>query len=256
MRRPPESNRSRPPSRRAPSPRPRATRQRSRPSPRSRRRARARHRGGTRSIRSRRPCRANAAPRTPTAISISPTSSSNMLRSRFVIPGSRTAHVAFTDRHGGYSSGDFASFNLARHVGDDDELVAANRAALAQVPAPSGERLASVAPVHGTTGRTISDGAELRPGPVGAGAHFTNLTGIGLAIMVADCTPAMLADPEVGLIAAVHAGRQGMAAGVVPTTLAAMREAGADRIHAVIGPSVCPRCHQVPAELPPEVAPI
>lgn len=179
-----------------------------------------------------------------------------MLRSRFVIPGSRTAHVAFTDRHGGYSSGDFASFNLARHVGDDDELVAANRAALAQVLGLSGERLAFVSQVHGTSVRIISDEAELRSGPVEADAQITNLTGIGLAIMVADCTPVMLADPEVGLIAAVHAGRQGMAAGVVPTTLAAMREAGADRIHAVIGPSVCPRCYEVSAELRAEVAAI
>ena len=47
-----------------------------------------------------------------------------------------------------------------------------------------------------------------------------------------------------------------MAAGVVPTTLAAMREAGADRIHAVIGPSVCPRCYEVSAELRAEVAAI
>src|SRR5699024_4245257 len=75
-----------------------------------------------------------------------------------------------------------------------------------------------------------------------------------LAIMVADCTPVMLADPEVGLIAAVHAGRHGMAAGLVPTTLAAMREAGAGRIHAVIGPSGCPRCYEVSAELRAEAA--
>src|SRR5699024_12365416 len=100
-----------------------------------------------------------------------------------------------------------------------------------------------------TSVRTISDEAELRSGPVEADAQITNLTGIGLAIMVADCTPVMLADPEDGLIAAVHAGRQGMAARVVPTTLAAMREAVADPIHAVSRPSVCASCHEVSAAL-------
>ncbi|WP_181273342.1 peptidoglycan editing factor PgeF [Brevibacterium oceani] len=177
-----------------------------------------------------------------------------MLRSRFVIPGRRTAHVAFTDRHGGYSTGDFSSFNLARHVGDDDELVAANRAALAQVLGLSGERLAFVSQVHGTEVRTISDERELRAEPVEADAQLTTLTGIGLAIMVADCTPVMLADAEAGIIAAVHAGRPGMAAGIVPATVDRMRSLGAGDIHAVIGPSVCPRCYEVPAELRDEVA--
>ncbi|UVI34634.1 peptidoglycan editing factor PgeF [Brevibacterium spongiae] len=179
-----------------------------------------------------------------------------MLRSRFVIPGRRTAHVAFTDRHGGYSNGDFASFNLARHVGDDDELVAANRAALAQVIGLSGERLSFVSQVHGTNVRTITEESDLRQTAAEADAQTTSLAGIGLVIMVADCTPIMLADAESGIIAAVHAGRQGMAAGVVPTTVAHMREAGAEEIHAVIGPSVCPRCYEVSAELRTEVAEI
>lgn len=179
-----------------------------------------------------------------------------MLHSRFVIPGRRTAHVAFTDRHGGYSSGDFSSFNLARHVGDDDELVAANRAALGQVLGLSGERIAYVSQVHGTSVRVIGSGDELRSGPTEADSQMTNLSGIGLAIMVADCTPVMVADTEAGLIGAIHAGRPGMAAGVVAETIGTMRAFGAEDIRAVIGPSVCPRCYEVPADLRDEVSAI
>lgn len=177
-----------------------------------------------------------------------------MLHSRFVIPGTVNAHVAFTDRHGGYSRGDLSSFNLARHVGDDDELVAANRAALAQVLGLSGERLSFVSQVHGTDVRIVERTEQLRGAPVTADAQVSTQAGIGLAIMVADCTPIMLADPEAGVIGAIHAGRPGMAAGVVPATIARMRELGAVDIHAVIGPSVCPRCYEVPAALRNEVA--
>ena len=177
-----------------------------------------------------------------------------MLHSRFVIPGRLNAHVAFTDRHGGYSSGDFSSFNLARHVGDDDDLVAANRAALAQVLGLSGERLAFVSQVHGTQVHTIERPERLREAPVEADAQVTSVPGIGLAIMVADCTPIMLADTTTGIIAAIHAGRPGMSAGVVGETVANMRALGAGDIHAVIGPSVCPRCYEVPGELRDEVA--
>lgn len=177
-----------------------------------------------------------------------------MLHSRFVIPGRRSAHIAFTDRHGGYSSGDFSSFNLARHVGDDDELVAANRAALGQILGLSSERLAFVSQVHGTSVRTVESTGDLRGGPAEADAQVTNLPGTGLAIMVADCTPIMLADAQTGVIGAIHAGRPGMVAGVVSETIARMRELGADDIRAVIGPSVCPRCYEVPAELRDEVS--
>lgn len=176
-----------------------------------------------------------------------------MLHSRFVVPGRSTAHVAFTNRHGGYSSGDFASFNLARHVGDDEELVAANRSALAQVLGLSAERLSFVSQVHGTAVHTLTGPADARSGAE-ADAQVTAEPGVGLVIMVADCTPVLLADTEAGVIGAVHAGRPGMAAGVVPATLQAMRELGAADIHAVIGPSVCPRCYEVPAELRDEVA--
>lgn len=177
-----------------------------------------------------------------------------MLHSRFVVPGRLKAHVAFTDRHGGYSRGELSSFNLARHVGDDDELVAANRAALAQVLGLSGERLSFVSQVHGTDIHVIDTAEQLRGAPVTADAQITTRTGIGLAIMVADCTPIMLADPEAGVIAAIHAGRPGMAAGVVPETVARMKELGSTDIHAIIGPSVCPRCYEVPAALRDEIA--
>ena len=176
-----------------------------------------------------------------------------MLHSRFVVPGRSTAHVAFTDRHGGYSSGDFSSFNLARHVGDDEELVAANRSALAQVLGLSAERLSFVSQVHGTAVHHVTDTAAIRAGAE-ADAQVSALAGVGLVIMVADCTPVLLADTEAGVIGAVHAGRPGMAAGIVSETLSAMRELGAREIHAVIGPSVCPRCYEVPASLRDEVA--
>ncbi len=176
-----------------------------------------------------------------------------MPHSRFVVPGRSTAHVAFTDRHGGYSSGDFSSFNLARHVGDDEALVAANRSALAQVLGLSAERLSFVSQVHGTAVHHVTDTAAIRAGAE-ADAQVSALAGVGLVIMVADCTPILLADTEAGVIGAVHAGRPGMAAGIVPETLAAMRDLGAREIHAVIGPSVCPSRYEVPASLRDEVA--
>ncbi|MHB1431143.1 MAG: polyphenol oxidase family protein, partial [Streptosporangiaceae bacterium] len=59
-----------------------------------------------------------------------------------------------------------------------------------------------------------------------------------------------------GLIGAAHAGRPGMAAGVVPALVASMRAAGAEpaRLHALIGPAICGRCYEVPEQMRSQVA--
>jgi hypothetical protein len=63
----------------------------------------------------------------------------------------------------------------------------------------------------------------------------------------------LLADAEAGVIGAAHAGRPGLAAGVVPRTVEAMRELGASDITAWIGPHVCGGCYEVPAAMQAEV---
>jgi len=56
------------------------------------------------------------------------------------------------------------------------------------------------------------------------------------------------------IIAAAHAGRPGVASGVIPATVAEMRRRGAADIRAWLGPSICGSCYEVPAELRASVA--
>ena len=78
-----------------------------------------------------------------------------------------------------------------------------------------------------------------------------------LAVLVADCVPVVLVgeDPAgAPVLGVVHAGRPGVAAEVVPAAVARLRELGADRISAWVGPSVCGRCYEVPEGLRADVA--
>lgn len=81
----------------------------------------------------------------------------------------------------------------------------------------------------------------------------TSLPGVALMVRAADCVPVLLADPDAGVVGAAHCGRPGLVAGVVPATVAAMRDLGADRIRGWLGPHVCGRCYEVPAEMRAEV---
>lgn len=168
--------------------------------------------------------------------------------------------MAFTDRHGGYGNAAFGSFNLALHVGDDPSIVTANRSLLGQ--ALGIDRISFVEQVHGTAVHDVTADAasSLGPGgaaasaPVQADAQVSDAAGVGLAILVADCTPVLLADPDAGVIAAVHAGRRGMVEGVVAAAVDRMRARGACSIWAAIGPSIGPRRYEVPAAMRDEVS--
>ncbi|MCW2828353.1 MAG: yfiH, partial [Marmoricola sp.] len=88
-------------------------------------------------------------------------------------------------------------------------------------------------------------------------ALVTDRTDVVLMVRAADCVPVLLADLEdggSGVIGAAHAGRQGLADGVVVACVEEMRLLGARSIGAWVGPHICGRCYEVPATLRDEVA--
>ncbi|RBM20355.1 peptidoglycan editing factor PgeF [Prauserella sp. PE36] len=156
-----------------------------------------------------------------------------------------------TTRAGGASKPPYDSFNLGDHVGDDPAAVAANRERLTSELGL--DRIAWMEQVHGRTA-TIVDGTERAPAEA-TDALVTARPGVALVVLVADCVPVLLGDAEAGVVAAVHAGRVGARVGVVPAALEAMRSLGAQphRIEALLGPSVCGECYEVPLEMAADV---
>lgn len=110
--------------------------------------------------------------------------------------------------------------------------------------------------VHGADVHTV-DGAWLEARyaePVEADGLVTDLPGVVLLVRVADCVPVLLADIDHRVVGVAHAGRPGLVAGVVPAAVARMRDLGADRLVAWVGPHVCGGCYEVPAEMRDAVA--
>lgn len=146
---------------------------------------------------------------------------------------------AATGRSGGVSAGRYGGLNLATHVGDAPEHVEQNRqlvAALLDVTS-----LCAIDARHGARIATATG-----PGTAtGADGVVSTTPGLGLLVLAADCVPIVLADPDAQVIGAVHCGWRGLAAGVVPAAVTAMRELGAVRIRAVTGPCICVDCYPV-----------
>jgi len=164
--------------------------------------------------------------------------------------------IAFTDRHGGTSGGPFASLNLSPATGDDADAVARNLDLVGRSFAGDRalRRLFLMHQVHGAGVHVVGEDDLDAPHPPVVDALVTDLPGVALVVRVADCVPVLLADPEAGVVGAAHAGRPGLVAGVVPRAVQGMRDLGARRITAWIGPHVCGACYEVPEQLRADVA--
>jgi YfiH family protein len=162
---------------------------------------------------------------------------------------------AFTDRRGGVSLPPYDSLNLGDHVGDDPEAVRTNRSLAAREFGVAPEQVVYMKQVHGTDVAVAREPWPDEEAP-SVDALVTDRPGIVLAVLVADCTPVLFADPVAGVVGAAHAGRAGMAAGVVNATIEAMCRLGAEpsRMQAFTGPGVCGACYEVPEKLRDEVA--
>jgi YfiH family protein len=169
--------------------------------------------------------------------------------------------AAFSTRAGGTSGAPYAHLDLALHVGDARADVLANRAAFFGALGVDGGRTAWAEQVHGDgvavvgadgAGRGATDHADAFPG---ADALVTAERGLPLAVLAADCVPVLLADRHHGVVAAVHAGRRGLVAGIVEVAVGTMLDLGArrDDLVAAVGPAIGPCCYEVGDDVAAEV---
>ena len=121
-----------------------------------------------------------------------------------------------TTRSGGTSAAPYHSLNLGTHVGDALLLVARNRNALNTLLPSEPVWLEQV---HGTRVAN-ADAANCREI---ADACIATKRGAVCVVMTADCLPILLCDTQGTVVAAVHAGWRGLAAGVIEATVSAMQ---------------------------------
>jgi YfiH family protein len=165
------------------------------------------------------------------------------------LPG---AQALFTTRRGGVSAGPYESLNLgltdpAQDPGDNPDAIAENRRRVAARAGVDASRLLIRRQVHG--GHVDVGAASDDP----ADGIATTDRGVALAALVADCLPIAIAGEGAATI--VHAGWRGLAAGVVPAGVAALRELGAAEPYvAAIGPGAGPCCYETGDDVRAEFA--
>ena len=162
-----------------------------------------------------------------------------------VVFESERLKLGFTTRFGGVSDGAYEGLNLAGHVGDQPANVAKNREILAKQIGVAPRDLKFMRQIHSNRVeilRNLDD--ELPP----CDGVITALRGVTLCVLVADCSPVLIADERQGVVAAVHAGRAGVTGKICTNALSLMKsefgcEAGDLRVF--VGANIKARNYEV-----------
>jgi YfiH family protein len=158
------------------------------------------------------------------------------------------AHGFFT-RQGGVSTGLYESLNCGPGSNDAPQSVAMNRARVTTALGVGATQLVTMYQVHGADCVRVEAPWQRADAPR-ADASVTNVPGLALGILTADCTPVLFADADARVIGAAHAGWKGARAGVLESAIAGMEALGAERrnIAAAIGPCIAQASYEVGPE--------
>ncbi|SHO48195.1 peptidoglycan editing factor PgeF [Desulfopila aestuarii] len=157
--------------------------------------------------------------------------------------GNLQCRYGLFDRHGGVSSGPFASLNIGLAVGDSIEAVEENRQLVK-------ERMGvdwwlSGRQIHGEAVYVLEQAPDSDLEVDGYDALITNQQNVGLVIQHADCQAVLLYDPVSQAIGAIHSGWRGSVVNLIGKTVQAMADVfGTDarNLRAVVSPSLGPCC--------------
>lgn len=170
-----------------------------------------------------------------------------------VLSGHGGVRHGFFTRQGGVSEGIYASLNCGPGSGDDAARVTENRARVMTAmgfPPGAANAMNTLAQIHSARvvrlREALPDGVCPR-----ADALVTDVPGLVLGVLAADCVPVLFADTAGKAVAAAHAGWKGALDGIVAATVTAMGEMDvpAGRLVACVGPCIQQRSYEVGAEL-------
>ena len=150
-------------------------------------------------------------------------------------------------RHGGFSKGHYAAFNINHYCGDNEEDISKNRALLCQSLGIDETRLVMPHQVHQTESVVIDKAflefsvEEQKARLEGVDALMTDMAGVCIGVSTADCIPILLYDKIHHASCAIHAGWRGTVRRIAEKAVAQLSSVYGSRpadLLAQIGPGI------------------
>ena len=163
----------------------------------------------------------------------------------------------FSMRMGGVSEGFLGSLNLSFTRGDDPEKVRENFRRMGMAVGFKTKDLVLSAQTHTTNVRLVTEedrgkGFDKEKDYTDTDGLITNVPGLMLVTIYADCVPLYFVDPVHKAIGLSHSGWKGTVHRMGKVTLERMAEEFGTRsedVQAAIGPSICQDCYEVSGDV-------
>lgn len=168
---------------------------------------------------------------------------------RFVIANNLNmpgVKAIFTTRVDGDRNNPLRGFNLSFTEGFEEEVTIKNRSHVASLFEVSLNSF--ILPVQRHTDKVCIIIDPTTQSPIEADAVITSMKGIVLGVLVADCVPILVYDPEAGIVGAIHAGWRGTSSGIIKKSLSLMKKefnTSLSKTRISIGPSIKWCCYEV-----------
>lgn len=156
-----------------------------------------------------------------------------------------------TTRQGGISEGALASLNMGRRALDSHENITENHRRVAEALGVSPGSFVFSDQVHGVRIHPVNLENFMEPVSETDGL-MTDVSGITLTTLYADCMAVLVYDPEHRAIGMVHSGWRGTAQAIGPKLVKAMMAhygSKPESLLAALGPAIGPCCFEVGAEV-------
>jgi len=149
-----------------------------------------------------------------------------------------------TTSQGGVSEGAYSSLNLATHTGDNSAHVAENRLRISKQLGINSDCIVLGEQTHTTNVKKVTE-QSIFPN---TDALITNVKGLFIGVLTADCVPLVLFDPVKNATGVIHAGWKGLVGGIISNTFDLMQKeygSKAKDLIVYIGPSISQKNYEV-----------
>jgi YfiH family protein len=161
---------------------------------------------------------------------------------------SPTIKAVFSTRSAQWNADrEIKGLNLSVSTDDDRDVVMENRRLFFESLGLDDKNVARGRQIHSNIVHIVKQGGIHDDGD----GFITNVRGVAVSVLVADCAAILLADEEAGVIGALHAGWRGTVSRIIDQGVSAMCSLGAkqDRIKAYISPCISEACFEVGEEI-------
>ena len=156
---------------------------------------------------------------------------------------SKIKHCFFT-RKGGFSKGYYKGLNCGKGSKDNRKKVEKNLRYVARKIGVKNKNLILMHQIH--SNKVIEIKKDNFKNKNNSDAIITQVRGLALGVLTADCVPILLYDFKNDIVGCIHAGWKGAFSGIIKNTVKKMKEIKSkNKIYASVGPCIGKKNYEV-----------